>query len=119
MVINFKKCFLGDFVSMKVVAIAEKIEFAALAIEEPKEMLTFNMCRSMIFFPIVLECTKVDGIFVSIAQNSRNLSCLELSPALHMFHYAVKSGMFVLRKLHQHRAGSGTDTPSARPTVRI
>ena len=72
-------------------------------------------CVSQWFFSIVLECTRVDAIFVSVARNYRDLSSLELSPALHMFHYAVKSGMFVLRKLHQHRAGSGTDTPSARP----
>ena len=35
-------------------------------IEEPKEVLTFNLCQ------FAIECAKVDVIFISVARNSRN-----------------------------------------------
>ena len=111
--LTIKECFLGDFMLVWSLQRLQKNEFPALAIEEPKEMLIFNRCQSVIFCPIAVDCTKVDVVFVSIARNFRDLSSVEFIPALHM--YAVKSGMFV----HQPRAGSGTEAPGARTHVRI
>ena len=65
------------------------------AIEEPKAVLTFNLCQLLIFF--LIGCAKSDVIFVSVARNSRDLTSLELSPALHMFHCHMKQNHFFVK----------------------